>query len=207
VVAGREAIRLTVEDCAFLEPVARQGFGRRHGFLTAGQQIFMQRCYAENATFPFVSLERSCGPNVFLDCYANGEKNQIGPVRYWSTGTLWDNVYGERLLIRNRGYEGGGWGWSGINQMFWNCTAFEWISVQSPVSGWNWAIGCEGNRVGAPFSGLNEFFDNTRANHYPQSLYVQQLADRVGKAKASGVFGDSQISGTVLIQLRDTLSR
>ena len=117
------------------KPVAQFGYGRRHGFINAGQQVLIQRCFVEDCGYPFFIPEKTCGPNVFLDCYAKGDKSIIDPWRFWAMGTLWDNVYGQRLMIRNRGYDGEGWGWSGINHMFWNSTGFDTISVQSPING------------------------------------------------------------------------
>jgi len=138
---GKESLQITIQDCAYLKPIAMYGYGRRHGFINAGQQILVQRCFVEECSFPYFIPEQTAGPNVFLDCYSQGENAVIGPWRFWAMGTLWDNTYGERLMIQNRGYDGAGWGWSGINHLFWNSTAFEWISVQSPINGWNWAIG------------------------------------------------------------------
>ena len=203
---GEESIFVTVEDCAFLNPVSRFGYGRRHGFLNAGQQVLFQRCYANDCNYPFFIGESSKGPNVFLDCYASGEKAIIGPWKYWSMGTLWDNTQGERLIIRNRGYDGSGWGWSGINHLFWNSTAFESISVQSPINGWNWAIGCRGDRIGAPFQGLVGHVSKHGKAVVPRSIYMKQLKDRQGSSFDETVFGSNQYTGTVLFHVRDTLS-
>ncbi|MDA1069454.1 MAG: hypothetical protein O3C43_23520 [Verrucomicrobia bacterium] len=202
----KESLQITIQDCAYLKPVAKYGYGRRHGFINAGQQILVQRCYTEDCSFPYFIPERTAGPNVFLDCYSKGEKAVIGPWRYWAMGTLWDNTYGEKLMIRNRGYEGDGWGWSGINHLFWNSTAFDWISVQSPINGWNWAIGCNGDRVDGPFQGLTGHVSLHGQLIKPRSLYMKQLEDRVGESGSSGVFTDNQYSGSVLFHIRDTLS-
>jgi len=206
VTLGKEAIRITVEECAFLKPIAKFGYGRRHGFVNGGQQGLIQRCFAEDCAYPFFIPERTCGPNVFLDCYAKGDKSIIGPWRYWAMGTLWDNVYGKRLMIRNRGYDGGGWGWSGINHMFWNSTAFDTISVQSPINGWNWAIGCRGIRIGGPFQGLTGRVSSHGSGAKPRSLFMKQLQDRVGKDDTQGIFTANQSSGAVFFHIRDTLS-
>lgn len=201
-----EAIRITVEDCAYLDPVAKEGYGRRHGFINAGQQGLVQRCYVEDCSYPFFIPERSCGPNVFLDCYAEGEKSVIGPWRFWAMGTLWDNTYGQVLMARNRGYDGAGWGWSGINQLFWNCTAFDWICVQSPINGWNWAIGCQGRRIPGPFQGLTGHFSSHGDSRNPRSLFMEQLKARKGAQSTEGVFAKNQETGTVYIHVKDTLS-
>ncbi|MCZ6673310.1 MAG: hypothetical protein O7C75_10275 [Verrucomicrobia bacterium] len=203
---GTEALFVTVEDCAFLNPIARDGYGRKHGFLNAGQQVLFQRCFAEDCSFPFFIPERTKGPNVFLDCYASGTKAIIGPWRYWSMGTLWDNCYGQRLIIRNRGYDGQGWGWSGINHLFWNSTAFDWISVQSPINGWNWAIGSQGQRIGAPFQGLTGHISSHGKPVKPRSLYMKQMEDRLGTEAGREVFSENQRTGAVLFHVRDTLA-
>lgn len=202
----QRAIRITVEDCAYLAPIARDGYGRKHGFINAGQQVLVQRAFAEDCLYPFFIPERTAGPNVFLDCYAEGEKSIVGPWRYWSMGTLWDNVYANKLMIRNRGYDGQGWGWSGINHLFWNSTAFDWISVQSPINGWNWAIGCQGRRIAGPFQGLTGHFSDHGKPRSPRSLYMQQLEDRKGAEEIKSVFSRNQSTGTVFIRTRDTLS-
>ncbi len=206
VTTGKESIHITVEDCAFLKPMARFGYGRRHGFINAGQQVLIQRCFAEDCGFPFFLSETTVGPNVFLDCYGSGDRTVIGPWRYWAMGGLWDNVYGEKLMIRNRGYEGDNWGWSGINHMFWNSTAFDWISVQSPINGWNWAIGSKGNRIPGPFQGLTGHFSNHDHSTEPRSLYIKQLEDRKGTSQHERLFSQNQRNGTPLFYLRDTLS-
>lgn len=206
VTTGRESIRITVEDCAFLKPIAGYGYGRRHGFFNAGQQILMQRCFTENCEFPFIIPGKTAGPNVFLDCYASGEKTVIGPWRYWAMGTLWDNVHGEKLIIRNRGFEGNNWGWSGINHLFWNSTAYDSISVQSPINGWNWAIGSKGNITTVPFQGLPGHYSNHDHPTDPRSLYMKQSEDRKGLSQTEHVFSQNQKSGSTLFHLRDTLS-
>ena len=200
------AIRLTIEDCAYLEPIARDGYGRKHGFINAGQQVLIQRAFTEDCLYPFFIPERTSGPNVFLDCYAEGEKSVVGPWRFWAMGTLWDNVYAKHLMIRNRGYDGQGWGWSGINHLMWNSTAFDWISVQSPINGWNWAIGCQGQRIPGPFQGLTGHFSDHGKPRTPRSIYMQQLEDRKGADETEGVFSRNQTTGTVFIMTRDTLS-
>jgi hypothetical protein len=206
VTAGRQSLQLTIEDCGFLKPIARYGYGRRHGFFNAGQQILIQRCYAEDSSFPFFVPGKTAGPNVFLDCYASGDRVIIGPWRYWAMGTLWDNVHGDKFMIRNRGYEGDNWGWSGINQLFWSCTAFDWISVQSPINGWNWAIGNKGDRVGGAFQGLTGHISDHEKRVNPRSLYMKQLEDRIGVNAASPVFSENQFNGAVLFHVKDTLS-
>ena len=202
---GREALRITVEDCAFLDPVARNGYGRRHGFISAGQQLLFQRCFTRGAQYPFFVPGKTGGPNVFLDCYAEGSQSVIGPWRHWAMGTLWDNTHGWRLMIRNRGYEGMGWGWSGINHLFWNCHAADTVSVQSPVNGWNWAIGCRGKRIGAPFQGLVAHYSHHGERAKPRSLYMRQLEDRLHPEAGKAVFTENQHHGTVLFYLQDIL--
>jgi hypothetical protein len=204
--AGKEAIGITVENCAYLEPISRFGYGRRHGFSIEGQQILVQRCFVEDGAFPFFTPEQTCGPNVFLDCYASGEKNTIGPWRYWVMGTLWDNVCGERFTIRNRGNEGDNWGWSGINNLFWNCEAFDSISVQSPVNGWNWAIGCRGRRIATPFQGLPGNVSSHGKPIEPRSLFLKQLEDRTDNINASKVANANQATGSVIFQIRENLA-
>ena len=203
---GREAMGITVEDCAYLDPVARNGYGRRHGFIGAGQKQLFQKCYTRGAQYPFFVPGKTAGPNVFLDCYAEGSKSEIGPWGYWAMGTLWDNTYGWRLMIRNRGYAGMGWGWSGINHLFWNCDAGDAVSVQSPINGWNWSIGSKGKRIGAPFQGLVAHYSRHGKRAKPRSLYMRQLEDRLDPEAANAVFTENQRAGTVLFYLQDILS-
>ena len=204
---GREALRVTVEDCAFLDPITQNDYPWRHGFVAAGQQLLVQRCVTRGAQYPFFVPGRTGGPNVFLDCYAEGSESVIGPLRRWAMGTLWDNTYGWRLMIRNRGHEGMGWGWSGINHTFWNCRAQDAVSVQSPVNGWNWAIGCRGKRIGAPFSGLVAHFSHHGESAKPRSLYIRQLEDRLHPDVETAIFTENQRHGTTLYYLQDTLSQ
>lgn len=69
--SGR-ALRVTVADCANLDPVSPIQGGRRYSFTVNGQQCLVTRCYSRGGRHDFVLGPRTAGPNAFVDCLAEG---------------------------------------------------------------------------------------------------------------------------------------
>src|SRR5262249_32259358 len=116
-----------------------------------------------------------------------GHGSRIQPHMCWSTGLLVDNckVPEGGIDFPNRGVAGSGHGWTMGWAVAWNCLASTYV-IQNPPGAANWAIGCVGERVRtarsfdtAPI--LPEgIFDSYGTNVAPQSLYLAQLAERLG---------------------------
>jgi len=62
----------------------------------------IQRCVAWGGRHDFVTRSRVPGPNVFLDSVAENSFADIGPHHRWSTGVLFDNIYGGQIRAQNR---------------------------------------------------------------------------------------------------------
>ncbi|HLM55211.1 MAG TPA: DUF6298 domain-containing protein [Pyrinomonadaceae bacterium] len=157
---GRRARRVTVEDCRSLRPVSEVGGYRRQSFLVEGQQVLVRRCHSEAGLNDFAVGLGAAGPNVFLDCTAEGALGPSGSFESWASGVLY-----ERVRIRGAGlrlaYDMGraqGGGWTAANSVAWNCEA-DPVEARGPEA--------------AP--------NVVRSS--PEPLYERQLASRLERAK------------------------
>jgi hypothetical protein len=176
------ARRITVQDCAYLDPVSELAGYRRHAFYTAGQQCLFLRCRSEEGRNDFVTGYMTPGPNVFLECAAVQSGGFSGSVGSWSTGLLFDNVQidGGELRLDNMETWNQGVGWAAANSVIWQCQASR-IICRTPPGATNWAVGVWGMVVGnGKWSQTSEFAE-------PDSLYRAQLEERIGKEKAAAV--------------------
>ena len=197
----RRAVRVTVEDCACLDPVSKISGGRRYSFSLAGQLALVQRCYARNGRHDFVMHSRAAGPNVLLDCLAEKCHSDNGPHHRWSTGTLYDNVKGRSLNVQDRQGSGTGHGWAGSQMVFWNCVAKS-IICQRPPTSQNYAIGCKGKRSGGRHKRQGGHWESHGNHVKPRSLYLKQLEDRLGPGAVASVATAAQLKGNVYTELR-----
>ena len=123
---------------------------------------------------------------MLLNCTFNGESRAESHQR-WSTGMLYDNcqVADGGIEFRNRGSMGSGHGWSMGWGVAWNCTAKDYI-VQNPPGASNWMIGCVGESKLSPrpFGDGPDLAEGIKDSPgtpvTPQSLYLTQLAERLG---------------------------
>lgn len=190
----------TVQDCAFLEPVSQVTGSRRYAFNLSGASTgnLFQRCYAHEARHDFVSGARTTGPNVWLDVYSANSSNDDGPHHRWATGLLFDNAASLFLHVENRADSGTGHGWSGAQVVFWNGRA-NGIRCDAPHGAMNFAIGCVGAiqeggwRADEPAG----WFESHGMAVAPRSLYLQQLADRLGADAVAAVTLPAQREGRV----------
>ena len=191
----------TFEDIAYLDPRYGETEGaRRYVFLYEGNSAFnlIQRCYNRGGRHTFVVGAQVPGPNVFLDCVAEGDSNDSGPHHRWSTGILYDNTKGYMLRAQNRRFSGSGHGWAGAQQMFWNTEHVVYV-VQSPPCAINWSVGQVGNIAPGKFppeepAGIVESAGQVVR---PRSLYLQQLRDRLGEEAVTNVTTAAQRQGRV----------
>ncbi len=174
--------RVTVQDCLSLAPVSEDGGWRRNSFFTMGQQTLFLRCWAEYGRHDFSVGHGAAGPNAFVQCEDTLPAGDSGAIGSWSSGTLFDNVRidGGGLSLMNRGAEGEGAGWSAANSVLWQCDATR-ISCENPPGAQNWAFGCWGEFEG------NGIWRDVNASIRPVSLWVAQVADRLGTAAAGQI--------------------
>jgi hypothetical protein len=180
---------VTVQDCSALEPVSRIDGGRRYAFNNSGQLNLIARCFARGARHAFV-LEsgRVPGPNVFLDCASEENFDTSEPHQRWSVGGLYDNVNAP-LAFQDRLNYGTGHGWSGANYVVWNCTGH--LTCENPPTAQNFAIGFVGSECKSAFAELGHekgYIESFGQPVEPRSLYLRQLADRLGDRAVKAVW-------------------
>lgn len=189
------AIRITVEDCANLDPVSVITGGQRYSFPINGQRVLVQRCFSRKGRHDFITGYQNPGPNAYVDCISKNTYADSGPHNCWSTGVLYDNIQTDQLLVQDRDYLGTGQGWAGANHLLWNCEAK--IICQKPPTADNWALGCKGT-AGKPVvvrpSGI---FESWGTAITPRSFYMTQLQDRLGAAAVNNVTTAAQRAGSI----------
>lgn len=203
--ASSKSRRITCQDSVCLDPVSKIEGGRRYSYHLGGAQALVTRCTARDGRHDFVLNARTHGPNVFLDCVATRAWANSETHHRWAMGGLYDRVRIEGdggLVSANRGQLGSGHGWTGNTIVFWNCTA-PLIMVGKPPTGQNFAIGTPApstadrtvisknvgllNRAAGRqdpildgvFQG-DGWHESPDGEVEPKSLYLAQLADRLG---------------------------
>jgi hypothetical protein len=213
--------QITVRDTKSLAPVGPVRGGKRYAFNIGGGTLHLfYNCYSEDSRHDFALGSRETGPFAFVKCTAvRGEQSE--PHHRWSAGALYDNVITKdgTLAAINRGDSGSGHGWAAANTMFWNCDAKSIVVMDPETEGENnFAIGYRGSFD--PETGTNGLrYSNDRAGYWgtpqegkfygfalmgsgyiespdgpvkPDSLFEQQLIDRIGHDKAAGVLGSQR---------------
>jgi hypothetical protein len=176
---------ITVENCKMLDAKSLIDGGRRYSFNVDGQRCLVQNCYTRNGRHDYVDGSRTPGPNVFYNCTATLQKNDIGPHHRWSTGILFDNIDGDgRIDVQNRVTSGSGHGWAGAQILFWNCAGSRMVIHDPPGDAINWAIGCiipnitnVGDMTTEPLGFVES--QGTHITAIP-SLFIAQLTERLG---------------------------
>ncbi len=179
--------RITLDNVTVNRKAMHLGSSKPAEFAPNGDQILLNRCgvNADNVWFAATGGGHS-GPIVFLHCTFGGNGHVEGHMR-WTTGMLLDNCLlpDGGIDFKNRGEMGSGHGWGVAWAVAWNCRAKTYV-VQQPPGAMNWAIGCIGRSVpmARPFDkepllpvGV---FDSPGKPVAPQSLYLTQLAERLG---------------------------
>jgi hypothetical protein len=179
--------RITAENVTVNRKILHVGASKPAEFAPNGDQILLNRCSvnADNVWFAATGAGHS-GPIVFLNCTFTGNGHIEGHMR-WSTGMLLDNcsLPGGGIDFKNRGAMGSGHGWGMGWAVAWNCVAKSFV-VQRPPGAFNWAIGCVGDRefLARPFDTAPTLAEGTFDSYgkpvNPQSLYLAQLAERLG---------------------------
>lgn len=127
---------ITVENCAWLEPVSVPGGARRYGYcLTDAELCLIKDCTCEKAAIGFACNGDVLGPNVFTNCEGTDMQSMTGPHLGWATGTLYDCVRSDNgFVVEDRGNSGTGHGWIGANTVFWNVETAGEVKCYSPWS-------------------------------------------------------------------------
>jgi hypothetical protein len=179
--------RITLENVTVNRKALHLGASKPAEFAPNGDQILLNRCSvnADNVWFAATGAGHS-GPIVFLNCTFSGDGRIEGHMR-WTTGMLLDNcsLPDGGIDFKNRGAMGSGHGWGMGWAVAWNCVAKSYV-IQQPPGAFNWAIGCIGERelMARPFDTSPTLaegtFDSYGTPVRPRSLYLAQLAERLG---------------------------
>jgi hypothetical protein len=194
------AHRVTIDRVDLIEHNPVTSSAKPFGFSLGGTQTLIMRSSAHGDKLFFAATQsRIQGPNVVLDCDFFGDQ-AIEPHQRWATGFLVDNtrVHGGAINFINRGEMGSGHGWTIGWSVIWNSSADK-LTAQNPPGAINWVIGSRGERMRQPMPikgsrGQNEgpdlpeaTFDDFRKPVQPESLYLQQLTDRLGPQAAKHI--------------------
>ncbi|WP_407917575.1 hypothetical protein [Kitasatospora sp. NE20-6] len=153
-----------------------------------GQRNLVYGCAAEAFhTHIWVTQGNTAGPNVFSHCTASGPYLDAGPHQRWASGVLFDDLEldsqpGGSFNLINRGSAGSGHGWAQGNTVLYRCRSASYL-VEQDTSFHNWAIGCTGQQVPSKKERNGEV--QAASSGMPESLYDQQLAERLGASAAA----------------------
>jgi hypothetical protein len=190
-VTGR---RITLEHVAIDRTVPNVGSSKPAEFAPNGCQVLLDHCSSNGDNIWHMATGGGQnGPIVLLNCTFEGNGHIEGHQR-WTTGVLLDNcrVPHGGINFKNRGSMGSGHGWAVGWSVAWNCTAASFV-IQQPPGAMNWAIGCIGrSRLAArPFAKGPMLpagtFDSPGNPVEPQSLYLAQLAERLGPQAVNNI--------------------
>ncbi len=191
------AERLTVVDVDVHQNSAVTSHAKPADFSVNGSQILLDRCSATGDRVSYVVTQgHSQGPVVVLHCRFNGDGMVEGHQR-WSTGLLVDScsVPKGTINLRNRGIMGSGHGWANGWSVLWVDEAGAFL-VQNPPGDMNWSIGGIGQQERASMPGEdrataaplpNGVIESQGKHVKPESLYLEQLRERLGPAAVAAV--------------------
>lgn len=175
---------ITVDSCKMYDAKSTLDGGRRYSFFIDGQRNLVKNCTTRRGRHDFIMSSIAAGPNVFYNCTATLQQNDIGPHHRWSTGTLFDNITGNgNMNVQNRTNSGTGHGWTAAQTMYWNCTAAKMI-IQDPQGDHiNWAIGCKAPVITNVGDFTTEPLGFVESQGIPiaaiPSLFMKQLEERL----------------------------
>jgi hypothetical protein len=184
-VGGR---RITLERVIVRRKARHQGASKPAEFAPNASEVLLDRCTVVGDNVWYIATGGGqAGPIVVLNGDFSGNGRAEAHQR-WSTGMLYDNCRapGGGMEMRNRGSMGSGHGWAMGWGVMWNCVAKDYI-VQDPPGARNWLIGSVGHSVLSPrpfgsgpmLAGPTE--DSPGKPVAPRSLYLTQLAERLGE--------------------------
>jgi hypothetical protein len=175
------AKNITVKNSKCLDAKSVITGGKRYSFNNNGQQNLFKNLETTEGRHDYVTGAKTCGPNVFYHCKSRNTHADIGPHHRWSSGTLYDNIDTDgEINVQDRGNWGSGHGWAGITQVVWNCKV-KGAAIQNPwVSGKNYAIGIQGQKLKGRLNGKpdGEWDGLNKTDLHPVSLYEAQLKAR-----------------------------
>jgi hypothetical protein len=193
---GSGTERVTVRGCDVTQHEPVTSSAKPFGISVNGSQILIDRCTGHGNEIFFVATQaRQQGPVVVLHCRFTGN-GHIQPHQRWSTGLLVDNceVPEGGIDFKNRGIMGSGHGWAIGWAVAWNNSA-KTLEMNEPPAVANWSIGNRGAQSNPPMPmrGKEKLLLNGAITEsaekpvQPQSLYLAQLAERLGATAVKNI--------------------
>ena len=193
--------RITVDGVIIQHTVATNAAAPAADFDCYGTQLFFNNCKAFGTTgnrmWPFLTQATSTGPIVLLNFYTT-EILGITPHQRWTTGVLADNCslpnttdgedrfLGEQgINYCNRGTAGTGQGWATGWSVAWNVISPYFLVSAAPGTK-NWCIGGIGTKI-SDSPNPDGIYDAFGSIVSPQSLYFEQLKERLGGAAIENI--------------------
>src|SRR5690606_7378081 len=180
---SRGAKSITIQDCVSREPISQIAGARRFVYALRGQLGLVLRCQSDKGRHSFMTGQPTSSGNVFLDCTATLPYSSSEPHEQWANGNLYDNV---EAPLTARFWYNFSIGWAGANTVFWNCEGD--FMVQKPPTAQNYTFGHIGVNAVVFNTALqdprkpNGHIESLDQHVTPRSLYLAQLADRLGEA-------------------------
>lgn len=191
---GVNGSRITLEEVKITRTVPNVGASKPAEFAPNAGQILLNRCSSNGDNIWHVATGAGqAGPIVLLHCTFGGAGHLEGHQR-WTTGILFDNCQapGGGIDLKNRGSMGSGHGWGSAWSVVWNCEAKSYV-VQQPPGACNWLIGSTGTNLPTPRPFDKEpalplgISDSHGIKVAPESLYLKQLEERLGKEAVKNI--------------------
>jgi len=186
--------RITAEKLNIIHDLPTIGAAKPADLNGSGQQILFNKCTIQGNNLFFMGTgAKVTGPVVLLNCVFKGN-GWIQPHQRWATGLLVDNceVPDGGIDFMNRGIMGSGHGWTIGWAVAWNSSAKSFLN-QLPPGAANWVIGGRGEQQKRAIPGQSTpnlpegIYDSYLHQVTPQSLYLTQLAERLGKTAVKNI--------------------
>ena len=187
--------QITLDNVSVSHSIAFTHAAGPADFSISGTQILLNQCSSAGNTgvWAFVTQSEVTGPVVLLNCSA--DSRGFAPHQRWATGLLADGCQfpggNPGIAYSDRGNLGSGHGWDAGWAVAWNVASPKFL-VQEPPGVNNWCIGCVGAETSAtePGSGKaipNGIYDSLGTPVTPNSLYIEQLCERLGVDAATNI--------------------
>jgi hypothetical protein len=201
-----------VENIHIVHELPTKGAAKPADLNGSGQLLLFNKCtiHGDNLFF-FGTGAKVSGPIVLLNCVFRGN-GWIQPHQRWATGLLIDNceVPDGGIDFMNRGAMGSGHGWAIGWAVAWNCKARSYLNQQPPGAA-NWVIGSSGEKQkkAIPFDSLpllpEGIYDAYGTPVDPQSLYLAQLSERLGKQALKNIGYDTAVPSALIPETKTSL--
>lgn len=183
----------TAQDCIYTNPGTGTASAAPAAYTFGGSAALslFQRCTSYGGYYHIMVTQAATpGPDVFLNFNCFGTHYNGGPHQRWAAGALHDNIimapdtegdYTPYLAINNRGNDGSGQGWGAGFSVMYNCQVpqFQLEQPDTTTNEYNWTIGGIGSEDNYSDKGI---YDTVGSIVSPQSLYLEQLKERLGPA-------------------------